>query len=106
MQLTDKDGNIFGTGGLEITTSTGKPKIPVINTDITIGTTTIVGGVAGRLLFDDAGIVGETAGINWNPITSALSLFDSPFNSQAGNVSANTSFSITGTASSNYTIYL
>ena len=105
MQLTDKDGNVFGTGGLEITTSTGKPKIPVINTDITIGTTAIVGGVAGRLLYDDAGVVGETGGINWNPTTSTLSLLDSPFYSQAGNSSANTGFSITGTASSNYTIY-
>lgn len=30
MQLTDKDGNIFGTGGLEVTTSDGKPKTLVI----------------------------------------------------------------------------
>lgn len=105
MQLTDKDGNVFGTGGLEITTSSGKPKIPVINTDITIGTTAIVGGVAGRLLYDNAGVVGETGGINWNPVSSTLSLLDSPFYSQAGNSSANTDFSITGTANSNYTIY-
>jgi len=105
MQLTDKDGNVFGTGGLEITSSDGKTKVPVINTNITIGTTVINGGVSGRLLFDDAGVVGETAGINWSPSTSTLSLFDSPFVSQAGNSSANTSFSITGTASSNYTIY-
>jgi hypothetical protein len=104
MQVTDKDGNVFGIGGLEITTSDGKPKIPVINTDITIGVTSIVGGVSGRLLFDDAGVVGETASINWNPSTSTLSLFDSPFISQAGNLSANTGFSIIGTASSNYTI--
>ena len=72
MQLTDKDGNIFGTGGLEITTSTGKPKIPVINTDITIGTTTIVGGVAGRLLFDDAGVVSETNGVHWDKVNSRM----------------------------------
>jgi hypothetical protein len=72
MQLTDKDGNVFGVGGLEITTSTGKPKIPVINTDITIGTTTIVGGVAGRLLFDDAGVVGETNGVHWDKVNSRM----------------------------------
>lgn len=104
MQVVDSSGNVFGQG-LEITDKNGKPKVPVINTDITIGTTAIVGGVSGRLLYDNAGVVGETGGINWNPITSALSLFDSSFNSQAGNVSANTSFSITGAASSNYTIY-
>jgi hypothetical protein len=104
MQVVDANGNVFGQG-LEITGIDGKPKVPVINTDITIGTTVINGGVSGRLLFDDAGVVGETAGINWNPSTSTLSLFDSPFVSQAGNSSANTSFSITGTASSNYTIY-
>lgn len=74
MQLTDKDGNVFGTGGLEITTSSGKPKIPVINTDITIGTTAIVGGVAGRLLFDDAGVVGETNGVHWDKVNSRLGL--------------------------------
>lgn len=59
MQLTDKDGNIFGTGGLEITTSSGKPKVPVINTDITIGTTAVIGGVSGRVLYNNAGVVGE-----------------------------------------------
>jgi len=104
MQVVDANGNVFGQG-LEITGIDGKPKVPVINTDITIGTTAIIGGVSGRLLFDNAGVVGETAGINWSPSTSTLSLFDSPFVSQAGNSSANTSFSITGTASSNYTIY-
>lgn len=67
MQLTDKDGNIFGTGGLEITTSSGKPKVPVINTDITIGTTAIVGGVAGRVLFEGAGnVVQESANLSWD----------------------------------------
>ena len=74
MQVTDKDGNIFGSGGLEITTSDGKPKIPVINTDITIGTTAIVGGVSGRLLFDDAGVVGETNGVHWDKVNSRLGL--------------------------------
>ena len=75
MQVVDANGNVFGQG-LEITGIDGKPKVPVINTDITIGTTVINGGVSGRLLFDNAGVVGETAGINWSPSTSTLSLFD------------------------------
>ena len=65
MQVVDANGNVFGQG-LEITGIDGKPKVPVINTDITIGTTVINGGVSGRLLFDDAGVVGETNGIHWN----------------------------------------
>ena len=76
-----------------------------ISTGITVNTTPITGGVSGRLLFDNAGTVGETSGINWNSSTATLSLLDSPFYSQAGNSSTNTAFSITGTASSNYTIY-
>lgn len=59
MQLTDKDGNVYGWDGLEITTSSGKPKVPVINTDITIGTTAVIGGVSGRVLYNNAGVVGE-----------------------------------------------
>lgn len=65
MQVVDANGNVFGQG-LEITGIDGKPKVPVINTDITIGTTVINGGVSGRLLFDDAGVVGETNGVHWN----------------------------------------
>ena len=76
-----------------------------ISTGITVDTTPITGGTSSRLLFDNAGTVGETSGINWNSSTATLSLFDSPFYSQAGNSFANTVFSITGTASSNYTIY-
>ena len=76
-----------------------------ISTGITVDTTPITGGVSGRLLFDNAGTVGETSGINWNSSTATLSLLDSPFYSQAGNSSTNTAFSITGTASSDYTIY-
>ena len=75
-----------------------------ISTGITVNTTPITGGTSGRLLFDNAGTVGETSGVSWDSTTATLSLFDSPFVSQAGNLSANTSFSITGTASSNYTI--
>ena len=76
-----------------------------ISTGITVDTTPITGGTSSRLLFDNAGTVGETSGINWNSSTATLSLLDSPFYSQAGNSFANTVFSITGTASSNYTIY-
>jgi hypothetical protein len=75
-----------------------------ISTGITVNTTPITGGTSGRLLFDNAGTVGETGGVSWDSTTATLSLFNSPFVSQAGNLSANTSFSITGTASSNYTI--
>jgi hypothetical protein len=73
MQVVDANGNVFGQG-LEITGIDGKPKVPIINTDITIGTTVINGGVSGRLLFDDAGVVGETAGLNWNKITSVFTV--------------------------------
>ena len=58
MQVVDSSGNVFGAG-LEVTGSDGKPKVPVINTDITIGTTVITGGVSGRVLYDNAGVVGE-----------------------------------------------
>lgn len=75
-----------------------------ISTGITVNTTPITGGTSGRLLFDNAGTVGETGGVSWDSTTATLSLFDSPFISQAGNLSANTGFSIIGTASSNYTI--
>ena len=73
MQVVDANGNVFGQG-LEITGIDGKPKVPVINTDITIGTTVINGGVSGRLLFDDAGVLGETANISWNKATNILTL--------------------------------
>jgi hypothetical protein len=73
MQVVDSSGNVFGQG-LEITDKNGKPKVPVINTNITIGTTVIAGGAVGRLLFDDAGVVGETAGLNWNKATSVFTV--------------------------------
>jgi len=56
MQVVDANGNVFGQG-LEITGIDGKPKVPVINTDITIGTTAIIGGVVGRILFEGTGNV-------------------------------------------------
>jgi hypothetical protein len=75
MQLTDKDGNVFGIGGLEITTSDGKPKIPVINTDITIGVTSIVSGTVGRILFEGAGnVVQESANLFWDNVNVRLGI--------------------------------
>jgi hypothetical protein len=79
MQLTDKDGNVFGIGGLEITTSDGKPKIPVINTDITIGVTSIVSGTVGRILFEGAGnVVQESANLFWDNVNGRLGLGGTP----------------------------
>ena len=75
MQLTDKDGNVFGIGGLEITTSDGKPKIPVINTDITIGTTTIVGGAVNRILFQGIGnVVQESSSFTYDDTLKKFTL--------------------------------
>jgi hypothetical protein len=73
MQVVDKDGNVYGQG-LQITSINGKPKVPLINTDITIGTTAIVGGTSGRLLFNDAGVVGETNGVHWDKVNSRMGL--------------------------------
>ena len=73
MQVVDANGNVYGQG-LQITDKNGKPKIPVINTDITIGTTVITGGVSGRLLYDNAGKVGEINNISWNSSTNILTL--------------------------------
>ena len=73
MQVVDKDGNVYGQG-LQITSINGKPKVPLINTDITIGTTAIVGGTSGRLLFDDAGVVGETNGVHWDKVNSRFGI--------------------------------
>jgi hypothetical protein len=66
MQVVDANGNVFGQG-LEITSVDGKPKVPVINTDITIGTTAIVGGTVGRVLFEGAGnVVQESDNLFWD----------------------------------------
>lgn len=66
MQVVDSSGNVFGQG-LEITDKNGKPKVPIINTDITIGTTAIVGGVVGQLLFQGVGnVVQESPNITWD----------------------------------------
>jgi hypothetical protein len=101
MQLTDKDGNVFGIGGLEITTSDGKPKIPVINTDITIGVTSIVGGVSGRLLFDDAGVVGETNGVFWDNVNNRLGI-----NTTVPTYSIQNHFAFTGVATTRVGLYI
>jgi hypothetical protein len=45
-----------------------------ISTGITVNTTPITGGTSGRLLFDNAGTVGETSGVSWNSGTSVLTV--------------------------------
>lgn len=45
-----------------------------ISTGITVNTTPITGGVSGRLLFDDAGVVGETNGVHWDKVNSRLGI--------------------------------
>jgi len=74
MQVIDASGNMFGYDFLEVTGINGKPKVPPINTNITIGTTVIAGGVSGRLLFDDAGVVGETNGAFWDKVNSRFAI--------------------------------
>jgi hypothetical protein len=74
MQVVDANGNVFGSNGLEITGPDGKPKTPAINADIIIGTTVVTGGVSGQLLFDDAGVVGETNGLMWDKINGTLKI--------------------------------
>jgi hypothetical protein len=54
-----------GSGGLTWAT---------VSTGITINTTPITGGTSGRLLFDNAGTVGEASGVNWNSSTSVLTV--------------------------------
>jgi hypothetical protein len=72
MQVVDANGNVFGQG-LEITGIDGKPKVPVINTDITIGVTSIVSGTVGRVLFEGAGnVVQESANLFWDNINGRL----------------------------------
>lgn len=74
MQVVDANGNVFGAG-LEVTGSDGKPKVPVINTDITIGTTVIVGGVVGQVLFQGTGnVVQESPSIFWDIAGKKLNL--------------------------------
>jgi hypothetical protein len=45
-----------------------------ISTGITVNTTPITGGTSGRLLFDDAGVVGETNGVNWDKVNNILTV--------------------------------
>lgn len=74
MQVVDANGNVFGQG-LEITGIDGKPKVPVINTDITIGTTAIIGGVDGRILFQGTGgVVQESGNLAWDITNSRITI--------------------------------
>jgi hypothetical protein len=74
MQVVDANGNVFGAG-LEVTGSDGKPKVPVINTDITIGTTAIVGGVVGQVLFQGTGnVVQESPNFLWDNINGRITV--------------------------------
>ena len=78
MQVVDANGNVFGAG-LEVTGSDGKPKVPVINTDITIGTTAIVGGVVGQLLFQGAGnVVQQSSNLFWDNTNGRLGIGGTP----------------------------
>jgi hypothetical protein len=74
MQVVDANGNVFGQG-LEITGIDGKPKVPVINTDITIGTTAIIGGVVGRILFEGTGsVVQESSSFTYDDTLKKFTL--------------------------------
>jgi hypothetical protein len=74
MQVVDANGNVFGQG-LEITGIDGKPKVPIINTDITIGTTAIIGGVDGRILFQGTGgVVQESGNLEWDITNSRITI--------------------------------
>jgi hypothetical protein len=74
MQVVDANGNVFGAG-LEVTGSDGKPKVPVINTNITIGTTAIVGGVVNRILFQGIGnVVQESSSFTYDDTLKKFTL--------------------------------
>jgi hypothetical protein len=74
MQVVDANGNVFGQG-LEITGIDGKPKVPVINTDITIGTTAIIGGAVGRILFEGTGnVVQESSSFTYDDTLKKFTL--------------------------------
>jgi hypothetical protein len=62
MQLTDSSGNVYGVGGLEITTIDGKPKIP-ITPPAPFGNTVIVSSNYTALLTDYNIIVDGTSPI-------------------------------------------
>jgi hypothetical protein len=62
-----------GTSG-PATLNNNTLNVPNYSTGLTVNTTPITGGVSGRLLFDDAGVLGETANISWNKATNILTL--------------------------------
>jgi hypothetical protein len=73
MQVVDVNGNMFGYDHLEIIGIDGKPKTPPFS--ITIGTTAILGGTVGRVLFEGAGnVVQESANLFWDNINGRLGI--------------------------------
>ena len=75
MQITDSNGNVYGWDGLEINGPDGKAKVPVINTDITIGTTAIVGGAVNRILFQGIGnVVQESSSFTYDDTLKKFTL--------------------------------
>jgi hypothetical protein len=73
MQVVDVNGNMFGYDHLEIIGIDGKPKTPPFS--ITIGTTAIVGGTVGRVLFEGAGnVVQESANLFWDNTNGRLGI--------------------------------
>jgi hypothetical protein len=72
MHITDKDGNVYGWGGLEIIGPDGKPKTTA--TAIVVDTTAIVGGVDKRILYDNAGTIGEANSVTWDSATNTFTI--------------------------------
>ena len=69
-------GNTIPTNALGYLKNDGSGGLTwgTISTGITVNTTPITGGTSGRLLFDNAGVVGEASGLNWNSTTSILTV--------------------------------
>jgi len=90
---TDITGtNNFGTAG-QVLTSQGNAATPTWTTvsggsGLTVNTTTITGGTSGRVLYDNAGTVGELATTG----TGSVVLSDSPTITTALTVSGSTSY--------------
>lgn len=75
MQVVDVNGNMFGYDHLEIIGANGKPKTTGGSSSITIGTTPIVSGVVGRVLFEGtSNVVQESPSIFWDIAGNKLNL--------------------------------
>jgi hypothetical protein len=72
-----------------------------ISTGITVNTTPITGGTSGRLLFDDAGVVGETNGVHWDKINQRLGI-----NTAVPTYSIQNHFAYTGVATTRVGLYI